>query len=160
MFREDSVVRKLYGLIALAFGALMLRPAQAQTYEAWLFCMEATGGDEAACASFLPPPPPEEEPPPPPAEEPPPPPEEEPPPPPAEEPPPPPPPPEEEPPPPPAEEPPPPPPEEEPSSGPASDACANGKHIGHYGDSSGNAYGHRCTDGAGDTPSSLRSKRR
>jgi len=132
-------VRKLYGLIALAFGALMLRPAQAQTDEAWLFCMEATGGDEAACESFLPPPPPpEEEPPPPPAEEPPPPP------------------PEEEPPPPPAEEPPPPPPEEEPAAGP----CANGKHIGHYGDVSGNAYGHRCTDGVAETPSSSRGKRR
>jgi hypothetical protein len=139
-------VRKLYGLIALAFGALMLRPAQAQTYEAWLSCMVATGYNEVACAGFLPPPPPppEEEPPPPP-----PPPEEEPPPPP--------------PPPPPEEEPlplplPPPPPEEEPLSGPPPHACANGRHTGHYGDVSGNAYGHRCTDG--ETPTSLRGQRR
>jgi hypothetical protein len=146
-------VTKLYGLIALAVGALMLSPAQAQTYEAWLFCMEATGGDEVACAGYLPPPPPaEEDPPPPPAEEDPPPPpaEEDPPPPPAEE----------DPPPPPAEEdpPPPPPPEEEPPSGPAPAACANGKHAGHYGDVSGNAYGHRCADG--DTPTNVRRKRR
>ena len=143
---------KLNGLIALAVGALMLGPAQAQTNTAYDICMEATGGDEAECAKYLPPPPPppppEEEPPPPPAEEPPPPPpvEEPPPPPPAEEP----------PPPPPVEEPPPPPPEEEPTAG----ACANGRHVGHYGDANGNAYGHRCTDTSAAAPSSVRGKRR
>jgi outer membrane biosynthesis protein TonB len=136
-FREvssgrTSVSTKLYGLVALAVGAVLLGPARAQAQSQseaeWLACM-LVWEDEAICGS-RPPPPADEPPPPPPADEPPPPPpaDEPPPPPPADEP----------PPPPPADEPPPPPPAPEPEQ------CASGKHSGHSVASSGNATGHVC----------------
>jgi hypothetical protein len=117
------VTTKLYGLIALVVGAVLLGPARAQAQtqsEAeWLACMEVWE-DEGICGPRPepPPPPPEEEPLPPPEEEPLPPPEEEP-------------------------LPPPPPPEPP--------LCAKGKHGGHSVAAAGYANGHRCAaDQRGD----------
>ena len=130
---------KLYGLVALAVGAVLLGPAraqaQSQSEDEWLACMEVWEST-AICGPRPPPPPPPADEPPPPADEPPPPADE--PPPPADEP------------PPPADEPPPPPPVEEPPPPPPADepgACASGKHLGHNVATSGNATGHRCGDG-------------
>jgi hypothetical protein len=153
------VSTKLYGLVALAVGAVLLGPAraqaQSQSEEEWIACMEVWAS-EAICGAQPPPPPPpaDEPPPPPPADEPPPPP-------PADEPPPPaaaaappppaadappPPPADEPPPPPPVDEPPPPPPpvDEAPPPPPEPEQCANGKHSGHSVAASGNATGHVC----------------
>jgi len=64
-FREassgrTSVTTKLYGLVALAVGTILLGPARAQAQtevDAWQACM-AFYGDEAVCGPQPPPPPP------------------------------------------------------------------------------------------------------